>query len=99
MSAFRAQSLPDSVAQIDVAVNNSNESKQYSPTTKKKSVTFSPDTYFSDEYNIFVSISNHGYLKEAGHTIYTIKVSKFNVNMKLHLLISCSYINQNLIVR
>lgn len=41
---------------------------------QKKKVTFSPDTYFSDEYNVFVNITNHDYIKEAGHTIYTIKV-------------------------
>jgi len=41
-----------------------------------KNVTFSADTYFSDEFNIASSIISHGYLKEAGQTVYTIKVSK-----------------------
>jgi len=44
----------------------------------KKKVSFSADTYFSDEYNISASILSHAYLKEAGHTVYTIKVSEQN---------------------
>lgn len=71
MSAFSAQSLPESELQI---ANQRNRRIIEKSLMKKKSVTFSPDTYFSDEYNIFVSITNHGYLKEAGHTSYTIKV-------------------------
>jgi hypothetical protein len=74
MSAFSAQSLPESELQIGLDANQRNRRIIEKSLMKKKSVTFSPDTYFSDEYNIFVSITNHGYLKEAGHTSYTIKV-------------------------
>ena len=90
MAEFSSQSLSGSEAQlqIDNEANkiNSSSNKKSSP-TKKKSVTFSPDTYFSDEYTIFVNIANHGYLKDAGHTIYTIKVSIIKL-----LLPCCTYL-------
>ena len=40
----------------------------------KKRVRFAPETIFYNEHNICLSIINHEYNKDVGHTVYTIKV-------------------------
>jgi len=60
----------DELVQLGGSTSPSTQDKKFD----KKKVSFSADTYFSDEYNIAASILSHEYLKEAGHTVYTIKM-------------------------
>ena len=56
------------------SILNSNENPSEKVESRKR-VRFTEDTIFYNEHNICLSIIDHEYVKEVGHTMYTIKVN------------------------